>query len=434
MTTFPIARGKFRMSATTLVLLLTTGAAEADPKVTGTEVGIGTVVVVKTGGEPRIDSPVLIELTSSKFVNDSERVQSVRLVEITGGQERLVRSQIESGKSPRLWWIADGTTPANSKRIYRIDAADPADETAKRGSNVELDRKPDFVEFRIGASPVLRYHSSLVEATEGLDRKYGRSGHIHPAWTPSGAVVTDQFPPDHAHQSGLYLAYVNTEFEGRTPDFWNLLKGTGKVRSKEIRNLATGPVFGELVVEHEHIDLLAPGGKVAILETWGIRVWNLNHPKPAFWICDIESRLTCATASPVRLKEYHYGGMALRGAREWSPENSHFLTSEGKTRIEGNHTRPRWCDLSGQVRGQNVGITIMTHARNFRYPEPLRIHPTMPYMVYTPSQLGDWDLSPDQQPVLSRYRFLFHDGEIPAKTADRLSQDFNEPLVAVVQP
>jgi hypothetical protein len=209
------------------------------------------------------------------------------------------------------------------------------------------------------------------------------------------------------------------------------LKGTGRVRFKGIKNFTSGPVFGELIVEQEHVDLLAPGGKVAILETWTVRVWNLNDPKPTYWVCDITSHLTCASSSPIRLKEYHYGGMALRGAREWTPENCHFLTSEGKTRIEGNHTRPRWCDVSGNVKGQNVGITIMTQSRNSRYPEPLRIHPTMPYMVYTPSQLGDWDLIPDQPPVVSRYRFLFHDGEIPTKTADRLSNDFNKPLVAI---
>ena len=72
----------------------------------------------------------------------------------------------------------------------------------------------------------------------------------------------------------------------------------------------------------------------------------------------------------------------------------------------------------------------MTHPGNFRSPEPLRIHPTMPYMVYTPSFLGDWEITP-RAPHVSRYRFVIHDGVLPAETIERLWKDYAEPLTAV---
>jgi hypothetical protein len=56
----------------------------------------------------------------------------------------------------------------------------------------------------------------------------------------------------------------------------------------------------------------------------------------------------------------------------------------------------------------------------------------MPYMVYTPSFLGDWEIRPGTTHQ-SRYRFVIHDGEMPAETAERLWQDFAEPLVAKVK-
>ena len=121
--------------------------------------------------------------------------------------------------------------------------------------------------------------------------------------------------------------------------------------------------------------------------------------------------------------------MAIRAAREWTPQHVKFLTSEGADRIKGNHSRPRWCDVSGAIHDRVAGITIMTHPHNFRFPEPLRIHPTMPYMVYTPSFLGDWEIRPDM-PHDSRYRFVIHDGELSAEVADRLWHDFAEPLIA----
>src|SRR4029453_15434182 len=172
-----------------------------------------------------------------------------------------------------------------------------------------------------------------------------------------------------------------------------------------------------------------PGeGKVALLETWTARIWNAGL-NSGYWLLDVHSRIECATSSPLELPEYHYGGMAIRAARAWTPEHVQFLTSEGDERIKGNHTRPRWCDIHGQIGGHAVGIALLTHPTNFRFPEPLRIHPTMPYMVYTPSFLGDWEIRPGTLHE-SRYRFLIHDGDLPAETAERLWRDYAEPLVA----
>ncbi|MDB5388289.1 MAG: hypothetical protein JWM11_3935, partial [Planctomycetaceae bacterium] len=239
-------------------------------------------------------------------------------------------------------------------------------------------------------------------------------------------------PADHAHQSGIFLAYVKTDFEGRAPDFWNLAGGTGRVRFKALLKSVAGPIFSEFQVEHEHVDLTTPEPKVALHEIWTVRVWNVGGKITGYWICDINSRLNCATSSPLRLSEYHYGGMALRGAQSWGQDQPTFLTSEGKNRKTGNHSRPRWCDLSGPVGDRTAGLTILTHSKNFRFPEPLRIHPTMPYLVYTPSYLGEWEIKPGSEHV-SNYRFLIHDGEMASSSIDRIWQDFSEPILGTIR-
>ena len=383
---------------------------------------LGQTVIVETGDWPRIDAPASIGLSA-----DLGERRSLRLVETTDGKETPVPSQTEPGDPPRLWWIVRGETPARSTRTYRIDEGAPVP-----GPRVTIDRQGDFLDVRIGKLPVLRYNSAHAEPPEGADAKYGRSAFIDPVWTPAGAVVTDRFPPDHLHQSGIFLAHTKTEFEGRAPNFWDLLGGTGRVRFGAVKGTTSGPIFGEFRVEHEHVDLTVPEGKTALLETWIVRVWNVGGPKPGFWVWDLTSELRCATRSPLRLPKYHYGGMALRGARGWDPSHARFVTSERKTRGAGNHTRPRWCDLSGPVGERTAGITFLTHPGNFRFPEPLRIHPTMPYMVYTPSHLGPWEINPGA-PHVSRYRFLIHDGDLPASAADRLWRDFSEPLVATAK-
>jgi len=353
---------------------------------------------------------------------------ALRLVELIGDKESLVPCQIETGSPAKLWWIARTATPARPNRVYRLEKGAPPP-----CPELTVDRSPAALVVQAGKHKILQYNIAHVAAPEGVDPKYGRSAHIHPAWTPRGAVVTDEFPPDHLHQSGVFLAYTKTQFEGRDVNFWDLLGGKGRVRHKGVRKVTSGPVFASFEVEHEHVDLTIPASKVALLETWTVRIWNVGGPDAGYWVWDIQSVSQCGSASPLKLPTYHYGGMALRGARSWNGDNAKFLTSEGKTRQDGNHTRPKWCDLSGPVDGQPAGIALLTHPDNFRFPEPLRIHPTMPYMVYTPSQLGDWEINPGES-HRSSYRFIIHDQTLSPVTLTKLWTTFAHPCEALVLP
>jgi hypothetical protein len=394
--------------------------AIADEAPVASPAAIGDTLVIENGDSPRTEAPA-----SAVIDGAPAELDSVALVEVADGQERVVVTQIVEGPPTELWWMIRGELPARSRRSYRIVKAKRAE--SPRG--VVVDRDPKSLLVRVGESKVLQYNMAHVVPPGELDPKFGRSAHIHPCWTPSGSVVTDEFPPDHAHQSGIFLAYTKTEFEGRTPNFWDLLGGTGRVRFESLNGTTSGPVFGEFDVDHEHVDLSAPEPKPALHENWKVRVWNRGGHEAGYWICDLISTVSCATDSPLKLPTYHYGGMAFRGARSWDAEHARILTAEGKDRLAGNHSRPWWCDLSGPVGEREAGITFFTHPQNFRAPEPLRIHPTMPYMVYTPSQLGDWEIAPGS-PHVSRYRFVFHDGEMKADAAERLWRDFSQPLVA----
>ena len=105
---------------------------------------------------------------------------------------------------------------------------------------------------------------------------------------------------------------------------------------------------------------------------------------------DLVSTQTCATKDALLVKKYHYGGIAIRGNSQWMEKDDDgnpkgtMLTSEGKTRKNGNHSRPRWVAMHGPVNGQECGVVVMNHPDNFRYPQWVRLHPSMPYFVYAP--------------------------------------------------
>ncbi len=392
-------------------------------------------LTVESGNRERIDAPVQFPLPKES-ANDS---RLLRLIETTGGKETPVAVQRDDIDG-KLWWIAGGTTPGSAKRTYRLESLRPEELASQpKFPGVDWNWSQGAIRAAIGSQPLLQYAQAHVAPAEEINPKYGRSGHLHPVWTPSGAVVTDELPPDHLHQSGIFLAYTKTEFKGHEVDFWNLAGGKGRVRNSGVGSILSGPLFGQLSVRHEHVDLTQAdasvglgaktGGDVALNEIWYLRAWPVGLAS-GYWLLDIHSLIRCAGKESLKLPEYHYGGMAIRAAREWTPKNVTFLTSDGDDRLKGNHTRPRWCRITGAVEGKQAGLTLLTHPANFRFPEPLRIHPTMPYMVYTPSYLGAWEIAPGAVHE-SCYRFIVHDGELPVETIERLWQDFAEPLTAV---
>ncbi|HFA59972.1 MAG TPA: hypothetical protein ENJ83_04705, partial [Rhodospirillales bacterium] len=289
-----------------------------------------------------------------------------------GGGEPIAFQRL-AGDPPRAVFILDEPLAAGETRTYRF-----APLPARSGRpNVETSVRPETITVYRRGRPVLVYHQETVEPPAGADPVFRRSGFIHPLYTPSGKIVTDDFPPDHFHQHGVFFAWVDTVFEGREVDFWNQAKKLGDVEHTAVRHTVSGPVFAEFEVSLRHIDKTAPGGpKAALQETWTVRIYDTGGP----FLVDFDSRQQTASSSPLLIRKFRYGGFAVRGAREWlgQPE-ADFLTSEGKTRADGNHTRPVWVEMHGLVDGSPAGIVVLSAPSNFRHPQPVRLHPSKPY-------------------------------------------------------
>ncbi len=411
------------MSAGVLVLWWTlavsTALGAADAK--------GVVIEVEAGPHARNGAPVAFPLPDALRAG-----RQFSMVALDTSQP--VPVTLLPGDPPSVVWIDRQPLPAGARRRYRLEpVGDPV--SFEAGAKVIDDGKA--LEVQVGDRPVLRYHEAVVESPKGIEPVFRRSGQIHPLLTPSGLSVTDDFPPEHAHQHGLFFAWVNTTFEGNHVDFWNQKERTGQVEHAGTTSTTNGPVFGQFEVRLRHADTTGPGTPVPVLdETWIVRVYNLADTS----LVDIESRQTCAGSKPLKINKYHYGGFGLRGNRQWSdpkvlgneaPPPSRggmgdFLTSEGKTRSDGNHTRPRWVDLSGRIDGKFAGVAILDHPTNFRYPQPVRLHPTMPYFCFAPMVLGEFTIEPGQTYV-SRYRILAHDGPPDTAAIEQAWHDYAEP-------
>jgi len=384
------------------------------------------MITVAAGEYTRIDTPVSVSLEGAEEVQAGSEVQ-LRELAVAGRSGPVpVAAQIEAGDPPRLWWILSGTTPAGSERYYELVRG-----RGPSGTRVEATKNDKFLQIQAaGGEKVLRYNHAPVPPPEGKSPLYTRSAFIHPLWSPKGAVLTDIHPADHIHHVGIWMPWTKTEFEGQEVDFWNLKEGQGTVRFVKFLSTTSGPVYGGFQAEQEHVALkTSEGEKVVLNEVWDVRVYNIGGPDKGYWLWDFKSTQRCVADSPLYQIEYRYGGFGFRGAAEWKGENARYLTSEGKTRKDGHGTRARWCDTSGRIGDKWAGVIHLSHPKNFRYPESMRIWPEFDQEVFfnwAPGQLGDWVMEPGKDHVFC-YRLYVHEGKITVADAERVWHDFGEP-------
>jgi hypothetical protein len=186
------------------------------------------------------------------------------------------------------------------------------------------------------------------------------------------------------------------------------------------------------------VDLSAPQPVTALHETWRVTLYRVVTaagvaPVNVF---DLEVTQTCATPDAMVLPQYHYGGFGIRGADAWNGpgDAALFLTSEGTSdRVTGNTTRGRWCYLGGRLDGAIAGTAVLGHPGNFRAPQPLRLHPNMPYFSYVPQQLGEFAIEPGK-PYVARFRFVAADGAPDRARLDAFWHGYASPATATLTP
>lgn len=287
---------------------------------------------------------------------------------------------------------------------------------------LELEETPSAVTIRHAGKVLLTYNKQSPPVPAGIDVIYARSGFLHPVMSPAGRVVTETFPFDHAHQHGIFTAWVKTQWNDREIDFWNLAGGTGRVLHERIVRT---------FVEDEHIgfeaDLIHRAEKSPatdiLRERWKITAIQTDGTYHSF---DLQTTQSAITNLPLVIQKYHYGGVAYRGPVRWlqevkidpgkqsaetaaaAREPSSISNDRGSDRVKGNHEHARWVSVTGETDGKPVTITVLCHRDNFRAPQAARLHPTKPYFVFSPCVDEEFVIDRDH-PFVGRYRYLITD-------------------------
>ncbi|WP_158860619.1 DUF6807 domain-containing protein [Lunatibacter salilacus] len=298
---------------------------------------------------------------------------------------------------------------------------------------IKLNKTDQGVEVSYGSKPIFFYQAETAYPAEGLPDYYKRSGMIHPLYSPGGQILTDDFPTGHVHQHAIFNAWVNTMYKGEKVDFWNQHQGTGTVEHVDILETDQGTLTATLRTKLSHISL--KHGEV-LEEEWEIKV----YPTEDYFMFDLYSEQLNTSQDTLYIVEYHYGGMGIRGSKEWNIVDSvnytndwKIQTSEGKTNADANHTKASWVSAHGLVEGENAGVTVFGFPDNFRYPQIVRVHPTMPYWVYSPMFEGEFYIAPGEK-FYNKVRYYAHQGEPDANVLSSIQADLTDPVQVTVLP
>lgn len=93
-------------------------------------------------------------------------------------------------------------------------------------TQINFEEKKEGILVSENNQPVLFYQTS----SKDHNGQYERTNYIHPLWNVDGTVLTEDFPPDHLHQRGVFWAWHQILIDGKpVGDGWALEHYTQEV-------------------------------------------------------------------------------------------------------------------------------------------------------------------------------------------------------------
>ncbi|QEK51357.1 hypothetical protein FYC62_06505 [Pedobacter aquae] len=379
-----------------------------------------TQIKVEAGDYPRKQSIITLALPIS-YNQKNYQLENLRT-----GKKAIIQQK----KDNLYTFILPDELAAKSTAVYKITEV----KNSKTSKNlVKLSKNAEKIEVKIADKKLFDYHIQTVYPPKGFPDYYARSGFIHPLYSPNGSVLTDDFPKGHMHQHGIMMALTNTTFKGEKHDFWNQHSKLANVKHTEVLAIEEGPVFSSFKVKHQHYSLKYG----AVLdEIWTVRVYSFQNK----FLFDIVSELENITKDTLFVNKYHYGGMAFRASKHWNIDDSlHYQnkwqikTNNGDDVATANAKAAKYVSASGLLNGKTAGLTVFGFPQNLAYPQPIRLHPTMPYFSFSPMVNAAFTIKP-QEVFTSQYRYLSHDDLPQEKYIESLNADIEFPPVVKFIP
>ncbi len=287
-------------------------------------------------------------------------------------------------------------------------------------AQVKITPGPETVAISIAGKPFTEFRVAGKDVTKP---------YLHPLRAASGTYVTRMWPmetvaeeakeqKDHQHQRGVWFAHASVN----GLDFWNneasyTTPKRGKIVLKNLRELKSGASSGSIAAAFDWTDL---NGELLLRED---RVMTF-YDDPKLRTVDFDITLTAVRKLEFGDEKDGALGIRLRPILQEDRGTGRISNAEGlQTEKEVWGKPSNWCDYSGDIGGEKLGVAVFDDPRNPRH--PVRWH-IRAYGLFAANPFGLAAFTNDKtrngdvtvQPggtLRYRYRIIVHPGE--AKSA-----------------
>ncbi|HGJ64557.1 TPA: hypothetical protein ENS27_04120 [bacterium] len=381
-------------------------------------------ILVKAGEHDRELCPVTFTTDVEKLGKEWKDAKSCTVV----CPESKMPAQCElneDGKSIKISMIID-YVKAGTQKKYTL-SPEPYE------SAIKLNHKEgEAIDVLIHDEHVTSYHYN-----KALLKPF-----LYPVMGPFGHSVTrgDESPEghnhDHIHHKSLWVSYG----EVNHADFWSEGPEAGIQAHKEFLKIAEGSVFAEIHATNEWIT--RDRSKKIVEESRYMKFYNLPRSQR---IIDMTVTFTATNG------DVFFGDTKEAGLISVRVYPTLTVSAPGTGKIENaiggineNETwgkMAQWCDYSGFVDSNKVGIAIFDHPKNFRYPTywHVRNYGLMTANIFGTgtfesdmSKDGSWTLKANEKLALN-FRTYVHAGDAKdGHVSDKYHDYINPPVVSIV--
>jgi hypothetical protein len=232
-------------------------------------------------------------------------------------------------------------------------------------AQVKITPGPEKIAVEINGQPFTDFYVAGPEVAKP---------YLHPLRAASGTYVTRMWPMaevaeeagqrrDHPHQRGLWFAHARVN----GLDFWNIAPSNqppynrpdrGKIVLKKLGDVKSGKDKGTVAATFEWTNR---DGQVLLTES---RLTTF-YSDPNLRIVDFDITLTAAQKVDFEDEKDGVLGVRLRPILQEDKGAGRLTNAEGlvtEKQLWGKASK--WCDYSGDVNGEKVGLTILDHPQN----------------------------------------------------------------------
>ncbi len=293
-------------------------------------------LIIKAGVRARRHCPIVMPCPSGPTPSGLVAGEEIVPLQHEGDTLAAIVPSVEAGSERRYV----------SAEVHHVGGVALSDDGA--AISVELDGEL-FTRYQYGGVPARPY--------------------FWPVLAPGGVPVTRAWPMqdvadetrDHKHHRSMYFAFG----EVNGVDNWSEEPGHGHTVHRSVDEIVGGPVFGRFRTTSDWTDA---AGNALLTQKVSVTFWAARANAPR--IVDVDLRLS-PTGGDVVFGDTKEGGLlTVRVATPMDVpnggriENAYGGINEPETWGYAAH----WCDYSGVVNGQRVGIAVMDHPLSFRYP------------------------------------------------------------------